>query len=167
MKKITIMILILAGIAVSASALSVWVGPNAYYGEAITPDSLTTSNLSNVGFDDLAFGAEGRLYMGPLAGSISAEYLGSNKIVILTDAGLNLNLLIFRFGLGIGPNFGVDLDGGEGALGGNIRATAELKLGGFAAGLSWYSMVEFNKSSIADAFNDPYGFIGATVTFRL
>ena len=167
MKKITIMILILAGIAVSASALSVWVGPNAYYGKAITPDSVTASSVPNVKLEDLAFGAEGRLYLGPLAGSVSAEYLGSKKIIILTDAGLNLNLLIFRFGLGIGPNFGIDLNGGKGALGGNLRATAELKLGRIAAGLSWFSMVEFNKASIAEAFKNPYGFLGATLTFRL
>ncbi len=166
MKKITIMILILAGIAVSASALSVWVGPNAYYGKAITLDSLTTSNVSDVKLKNLAFGAEGRLYMGPLAGSISAEYLGDKRFLILTDAGLNLNLLIFRFGLGIGPNFS-NINGGKGALGGNLRATAELKLGRIAAGLSWYSMVEFNKASIADAFKNPYGFLGATLTFRL
>ncbi len=167
MKKLTILVLIFAGIAVSASAMSFWVGPNAYYGRAITPDSVTGANVSSITLKDLAFGAEGRLYLGPLAGSISAEYLGSKKILLLADAGLNLKLLFFRFGLGIGPNYKIKLGGGNAALGGNLRATAEIQLGGLAAGLSWFSMVEFNKASIAEAFNNPYGFLGATVTFRM
>lgn len=167
MKKIIIVLSILVSITMSASALSLWVGPNAYYAAPITPDSVTAPNISNIGLNDLAFGAEARLYLGPLAGSISAEYIGSKKIIILTDAGLNLNLLFFRFGLGLGPNFGVSLNGGKAALGGNIRATAEVKLGKIAAGLSWFSMVEFNRASIADAFKNPYGFLGVTVTFKL
>ncbi len=167
MKKIIFFILILVSITMSVSALSLWVGPNAYYAKAINPDSVNESNLSSVGLEDLAFGAEGRLYIGDLIGSVSAEYLGSKQILLLTDAGLNINLLIFRFGLSLGPNFGVSLDGGGARLGGNLRATAEVKLGGIAAGLSWFSMVEFNKASIADAFKNPYGFLGATVTFRL
>jgi len=167
MKKIIIVLSILVSITMSASALSFWVGPNAYYGKAITPDSVTGANVSSITLDDLAFGAEGRLYMGPLAGSVSAEYLGSKKILLLADAGLNLKLLFFRFGLGIGPNYGIKLGGGEAALGGNLRATAEIQLGGLAAGLSWFSMVEFDKSSIAEAFKNPYGFLGATVTFKL
>ncbi len=166
MKKLTMGLFILISITVSASALSLWIGPNVYYGKAITPDN-AESDISNVTFGDLAFGAEGRLYMGPLAGSVSAEYLGGNDFLILTDAGININFLFLRLGLGMGPNFGSSLDGGTTSLGGNIRATAELKLGGIAFGLSWHSMVEFNKDSITDAFKDPYGFLGATMTWRL
>lgn len=167
MKKTILVLLILITAVISAPALSLWVGPNAYYAKAIVPDSVTKSSIANITFDDLAFGAEGRLYLGPVQGSLSAEYLGSKKILILTDAGLSFDILLFRLGLGLGPNFGVSLDGGKAALGGNVRATAEIKLGKFAAGLSWFSLVEFNKASIADAFKNPYGFLGATMTFKL
>ncbi len=167
MKKTIIVLLILLSVAISAPALSLWVGPNAYYAKAIVPDSVTKSNISDIKIDDLAFGAEARLYLGPIEGSVSAEYLGSKKILILTDAGLSLDILLFRLGLGLGPNFGITLDGGKAAMGGNLRATAEIKLGSIAAGLSWISLVEFNQSSIADAFNNPYGFLGATLTFKL
>ena len=169
MKKIIIVLIILITITVSASAMGFWFGPNVYYSKAIVPDSVTKPNISNIGLDDLAFGAEGRLYLGPLAGSVSAEYLGgtSKTILILTDAGLSLDLILFRLGLGVGPNFIVNLNGNKAALGGNLRATAEIKLGKFAAGLSWFSMVQFNQNSIADAFKNPYGFLGLTATFKL
>ncbi len=167
MKKTLILVLILISVTMSTSALSLWIGPNAYYASAITPDSVSESSVSKVTIEDLAFGGEARLYLGALTGSISAEYLGSKKILILTDAGLNLELLLFRLGLGLGPNYGISLDGGKSKLGGNLRATAEVKLGGIAAGLSWVSMVEFDKSSIADAFKNPYGFLGVTLNFKM
>ncbi len=166
-KKILYLMIVLLSISITVSAADFWLGPNAFYAAPINPQDVTASSVSGIGIEDLAFGAEGRLYMKSLSLSVNAEYLGNKNIYLLSDVGLNIDLFLFRFGLGLGPNLGINLNGGKPSLGGNLKALAEVKLGGFSVGLTWFSMIEFNKSSIADAFKNPYGFLGVGAMFRL
>lgn len=170
MKKTIVLLAVLVVAAASATAIDLSVGANAYYASAIQPSDVRDARPGGLAASDFAFGGEARLFIGSLTGSAVAVFMpGSDfqspQFRVMTDAGLSIQVAILRAGLGIGPDFGVSLGGSTSAarLGGNLRATADLVLGDFSVGLSWFSLISFDRASIADAFRNPYGFLGVTL----
>jgi hypothetical protein len=152
-----------------------YVGGNAYYAGVIRPQDVQQADPAGITLADFAFGGEARLLLGSIWGSAVGVYLPGNQVLphrlhILLDAGLAIDLLFLRFGVGLGPDFGLAL-GNEGSrpyrAGANLRLTGDLMLGDLSVGLSWVSRIEFTRESIANAFRNPYGFLGVTLLTKL
>lgn len=174
MKRYLVVLLILLSVASAASAFDFYLGANAHYASAIQPAEVRDARPAGLAPSDFAFGGEARLYLNALTGSASAIFVpGSSfqapRFRVMTDVGLSLQLAILRAGIGIGPDFGIAF--GEttetARLGGNMRLTGDIVLGDLSLGVSWYSLISFNRQSIADAFRNPYGFLGVSLLKRL
>lgn len=174
MKRLLAVLFITLSIAGVASAFDFYLGANAHFASAIQPAEVREARPSGLAPSDFAFGGETRLYLNAITGSASAIFLpGSSfqapRFRVMTDVGLSLQLAILRAGIGIGPDFGIAF--GESTetarLGGNLRLTGDIVLGDLSLGLSWYSLISFNRESIAEAFRNPYGFLGISLLKRL
>ena len=157
----------------SAFALDIYGGAHVYYASLIRPADVVTMDTAGLNIADFTLGGEVRL----IAGSFWAGGLGTytpgdinlpHRIDVLLDGGLGLSLGIVRAGIGIGPNFGLELGENTTRLfrtGANIRLTGDVVLGPFLVGLNWISKVDFTRASIADAFRNPYGQLGVSLLF--
>lgn len=174
MKRILLLAILLLVAVGMASALDFWVGANLHYASVIEPEEVKSIRPAGLAPSDFAFGGEARLYMDALTGSATAVFLpGSSfaqpRVGVLTDIGLTLEIPLIRAGLGVGPNFTVAFGDTTQALraGANLRATADVVLGDFSLGLSWFSRVQLTGQSLAEAFRNPNGFLGLTIMQKL
>lgn len=174
MKRITLFVALIVVAAAALPAADLLLGPNVYYASAIEPADIREARPDRIVASDFALGAETRLYLRAIQGSAVAVFTpGSSfrapRLRVMTDIGLSLKLAFLRAGIGMGPDFGIAF--GEtteaGRLGGNIRLTGDIELGDLSIGLSWYSLISFDRASIAEAFRNPYGFLGLTVLKKL
>lgn len=178
MKKIALVLIIVLLGSVSAYSLEFWIGGNAYLNMLVGPDDFEgdvedydkdPGAPPAIGPESFSYGAEARLYLGPLMANLGAVYMGTGDFLVMADIGLTLKLLILRGSLGIGPNFGVNVQGDANTgLGFNLRATTEIELGPIAFGLSYIAMIQnLSTSDIAAALKSPYGLLGVNFLIRL
>lgn len=175
MKRILPVVLMLVILPIGVFALDFYGGVNAYYASLIQPADVKNIDTAGLNLADFAFGGEARLVSGLLWGSAVGIYTPGDvnlphRIDLLLDGGLGLSLGIVRAGIGIGPDFGVEL--GDNAnrffkTGANLRLTGDILLGPFSLGLSWINKIEFTRASIAEAFENPYGQLGVSLLYRL
>src|SRR5690606_23199762 len=103
----------------SAYSLEFWIGGNAYLNMLVGPDEIEgdyddyekapeNPPAPEIGPESFSYGAEARLYLGPLMANLGAVYMGTGDFLVMADVGLTLKLLFLRGSLGIGPNFGVN-----------------------------------------------------------
>lgn len=165
MKRTILFLALLLVLAGAGYSLEFWLGFDAYYNDIIQ-DGEEVEEVDPK--EDFSYGPEARLYLGPLMGSVGALYTGNGNLLVTTDIGVSLKLIFLRFGLGVGPNFAINLNTDESSrFGGNIRATADIELGGFALGLSWMSFVDFTTVGVLEGLENPEGYLGLSVLFRL
>lgn len=175
MKRILIALLLCLLLPLSAFAFDLYAGVDAYYSSLVRPADVVAIDTAGLNLADFSFGGEARLIAGPFWGSAIGMYTPGDAnlphhLDILVDGGLGLTLAIFHAGIGIGPNFGLEFGNGSTQFfrtGANMRVTADVVLGPVLVGLNWISEIEFTRASIADAFNNPYGKLGASVLFAL
>lgn len=175
MMKRLVFVLALIPLPIAAFALNLYVGPTAYYASVIQPKSVSALSSSGISASKLAFGGDARLYAGPLwAGAVGLVQPGTTNlpthVQLFTDVGVGLKLLFLRAGIGVGPDFGLQLGGNAtqpGVAGANIRLTGDVLLGKMSLGLSWISRVQLTQQSISQAFANPYGSLGVALLFKL
>jgi hypothetical protein len=93
-------------------------------------------------------------------------------IDLFVDGGIALDFLMFRFGLGAGPNLrfavGEENDDPFGA-GLNVKATAEVMLGRISVGLTYLNSFELDFEEAGQLLDQDYskGLFGVSVLFGL
>jgi len=175
MKRILIAALLCVMLPLGAFAAGLYGGMDIYYASLIRPADIIAMDTAGFNMADLAFGGEARLIVDPFWGSAIALYRPGDinlphHFDILLDAGLGLSLGIVHAGIGIGPNFGLEIGNGATQLfraGANLRLTGDVVLGPFLLGLNWVSEIEFTRASIAEAFRNPYGQLGVSLLYGL
>ena len=165
MKKILILILLIAIIPAFAFADLQIGGIALYNGDTSTTTSLNMARL--------AVGAEARLKLWILQGGISALYVPNPKkpsIAALTDVGLALDILFLRFGAGIGPNFSFTPSGAIklASAGLNLKLSGELIVGPFCVGLvGYYYLKDVNEFSKLGSKFQKLPWLGVTAMLKL
>lgn len=135
--------------------------------EAGPPDDLDLS--------DFAFGADARLKIAFLQVSglalFTAGEVEGATIDIFLDGGLSFDIMLFRLGLGLGPNLRYTMGPGATPLGAglNVKATADVMLGSFGVGLTYLASFELDFSAASELLNADYskGLLGISVLFEL
>lgn len=169
------MLAILVVAAGGAFGIEFWLGPTAYYSEVLEPQDVRGADVGDLRLSDFSFGGELRSYIGLVTASAVAVYLPGgiddyDRMLILTDVGVNLKLLFLRAGIGIGPDFGIAFEehgAVGGRAGGNLRVTGDIVLGDFSLGLSWFSRMTLSAENVADATRKPEGYLGISILGRL
>lgn len=91
----------------------------------------------------------------------------SGSIDLFLDGGVAFDVLLFRFGLGLGPSLRVNLEQGSEAtgLGLNVKGTADVMLGRLSLGLTYLNQFEFDFSDAAQLLDEDYtkGRLGVSV----
>jgi hypothetical protein len=121
---------------------------------------VTAVGTHPVSINDFTFGGEARLKLGILQGGLTALYYPTSaytQIVAVTDIGVSLDVLMLRFGAGIGPNFAFTVAGTTSQpanVGLNLKLSGDVNLGGLSVGLvGFYYLDSFsNLSKIGDVF---------------
>ncbi|MEN6364763.1 MAG: hypothetical protein ABFC81_06780 [Rectinema sp.] len=175
MKRLIPALLLLLLVPIGAFAVDLYGGLNAYYVSLIRPADVMSIDTAGLNLADFAFGGEARIIGGPLWGSAVSVYSPGDanlphRIDVLLDGGVGLPLGIFRAGVGIGPNFTVEMGDNVTRIfraGANLRLTGDVLLGPVSLGVSWISKIDFNRASILDAFKNPYGQLGVALLCRL
>jgi hypothetical protein len=118
--------------------------------------------------DKFTFGGDVRLKLSLLQGEALLLYSASDEVQsldIILDAGVALDLALFRLSAGIGPNFTYNI-GEDQALdaGFNAKLNADVKLKKISVGLSY--IMDLNLDGGID-LDTSAGLLGATVLFWL
>lgn len=173
MKKTAIALLLCLILPLGAFALDLYGGVNIYYVSMVRPDDVVAMDTAGLNAADFALGGEMRLIAGPFwAGSVATFAPGDanlpHRVDFIFDGGLGFALGIVHAGIGIGPNFGLEIGDNSSTMfktRANLRLTGDIVLGPFLAGVNWISKVDFSRASIADAFRNPYGQLGVSLLF--
>jgi hypothetical protein len=137
-KKVVIIMLI---VLIPAMAFADFqIGATALY----TGDITTMGQGSSLSMDNFIFGLDVRAKLWIFqVGTTPLFFPDGGGFYFMNDLGLSLDIWFLRVGLGMGPDFLVGASDGSdsGIVDWNVRATAEIKLGGFSIGLAaWYFM---------------------------
>ena len=137
---------------------------------------VTAADVHSVSINDFTFGGEARLKFGILQGGLTALYYPTSEyaqIVALTDIGLSLDVLMFRFGAGIGPNFAFTVAGTSPTsqpvnVGLNLKLSGDVNLGGLSLGLVGFYYLDSlsSLSHIGDMFKR-LPWLGVTAMIKL
>jgi hypothetical protein len=163
MKKL-LLVLLLASIIPAAVFAELQLGGVAMY-------KGDPSTATGVSVNDFTFGGEGRLKFGLLQGGVSALYVPSgsySSLAVLTDIGASLDVLFFRFGAGLGPNFSFNFGSGApspASVGMNVKVSADVNLGNLALGLVGYWYAD-SFSSLGSTFSR-MPWLGVTLLVKL
>ncbi len=164
----------------SVAFAQIQLGPTAYYNHQL--------RIADVDEDDVvwdtsnfSFGADARLKLGLLQGQAVGLYTppspedGVDAVHLIdlhTNVGLAFDILMFRFGAGLGPSFAFEF--GDGAtetagIGTNARVGAEVGLGGIAFALNYLMRFPFDFQEAGRIFSadKSRGHVGASVLFSL
>lgn len=149
------------------------VGGTALYNYPLTERS--SADTGELTPSDFTFGADARLKILLVQGSALALFTPGTDTVpgnidIFLDGGIAFDFLLFRFGLGAGPNFRVPLGEGETTgFGLNVKATADAMLGDLGVGLSYLNKFELAFSQAGELLDQDYskGLLGVSVLFTL
>jgi hypothetical protein len=163
MKRIFVFVLLAAILPAAAFADFQLGGIAMYKGD---PSAATGISAS-----DFTFGGEARLKIAIFQAGVSALYIpypNYTSIGALTDVGLSLDVLFFRFGAGIGPNFVMNFGNGapnSASIGWNLKFMGDVNLGGLALGVvGYYKFEDFN--NVGSVFSK-LPWLGVTLMFRL
>ncbi len=162
------------------------IGPTALYNLRIAnPGGVDYSKIS---IDDFTFGADARLNISILQGSAyalltlgSVDTSGATPVYVPTtvdlflDIGICLDILMFRFGAGIGPNFGIAFpdpaDPNKSDVfdaGANVKFSADVMLGSIAVGLVYFMDTNLTTSSVVSTVASKWdGHLGLSLLFKL
>jgi hypothetical protein len=176
MKRILLAVLIIAVFAPALTFADLQIGAVAMY-----KGDPATISVSGLGLQDFTFGLDARLNLGLLQGSLSALYYPADistvtpipaSLVALTDIGLCIDILFFRLGAGIGPNFFIALEDTEDPdalpVGVNLKFTGEVMLGSFSLGLvGYYYVSSFSDFAEPDFFSRAKPFFGVSALYKL
>mgnify|MGYP003572397714 FL=1 len=169
MKRLLILLVVLL-VPVGLFA-QIQVGGTALYNYPIVdtgvPDELDLSNFT--------FGADARLKIAFLQVSGLALFTPGEvegaTIDIFLDGGLSFDIMLFRLGLGLGPNLRYTMGPGATPLGVglNVKATADVMLGSFGVGLTYLNSFELDFSTAGQLLDEDYskGLLGISVLFEL
>ncbi|MFW6288373.1 MAG: hypothetical protein ACOC2Q_01175 [Spirochaetota bacterium] len=169
MRRLTLfLILLILPVALFAQ---LQVGGTALYNYPLVDDAPST----DISASDFTFGADARLKIllfqaSGLALFTPGTELTPANIDLFVDGGITLDLLMFRLGLGAGPNFRIPL--GEGSTSGfglNVKATADLMLGDLALGLTYLNKFELDFDQAGELLDQDYsqGLVGISLLFAL
>ena len=146
------------------------VGGTALYNYPLVEDS-----SSDISASDFTFGADARLKILLFQASGLALFtpgtdLSPANLDLFLDGGITFDVLMFRLGLGAGPNFRVPL--GEGSTSGfglNVKATADLMLGDLSLGLTYLNKFELDFEQAGELLDQNYsqGLFGISLLFSL
>ncbi|MBN1698241.1 MAG: hypothetical protein JW881_12065 [Spirochaetales bacterium] len=152
------------------------IGPTAFYNFYVSePDDLPGAKELSV--NDFTFGLDTRLKLSIFqAGAFAFFQPGyeddPGSIELFTNLGIALDIFIFRFGVGLGPNLIVYL-GDPGFeetvnLGMNLKLSGEVMLGGISIGLNYLMDIDLSEDS-ADIFKPENieGLLGVSVLFKI
>jgi hypothetical protein len=96
------------------------------------------------------------------------------SLSVLTDIGLSLDILFFRFGAGIGPNFMFALSETDWTseqpipVGLNLKLSADVNLGKFSLGLvGYYALQSFSDLGKPNFFDRARPWVGISALFKL
>lgn len=179
MRKALLLIVLIALPLMAFAELQI--GATALYNVIFAPDEARSVGLyatdNGVSLDDFTFGADARIKLGIL--QLSALGLFSpgtqampTEIEFYFDAGLAIDLLFLRLGIGAGPNF-IMAFGNLGVskpfyFGGNVKLTGEIMIGKVSIGLNYLMyLADFSRESFTYLANNIEGNIGLTVLFKL
>ncbi len=190
MKRIIIALCIL--LLPMAAFAQFQIGPTAYYNFPLLEDGeADIPGLRSINSSDFTFGADARLKLAIFQvsglalftpGFIADDYSFylPPSVDVFLDAGLAFDIAFLRLGLGIGPNLSFFLMGdryGETQIsdpvsfGTNLRATADIVLGGISVGLSYLMQFDFELGdTTADRLLDAdktQGLLGLTVLLQV
>ena len=168
------------------------IGPTAYYNfPLLEGGEMDIPEVQGIDSSDFTFGADARLKLAIFQVSGLAlftpgfvaddySYYWPPSIDIFLDAGVAFDIAFLRLGLGFGPNFSFFLLGDEYgsaefsdpvSFGTNLRATADIVLGGVSFGLSYLMQFDFElgeatAQQILDA-DKTQGLLGISVLLQL
>ena len=176
MKRLLIVIAVL--LVPAALFAQVQVGATALYNFPYFADDTTPAEISA---SDFTFGADARIRIFVFQASALALFTPGytdaldnevpGNIDLIVDGGLSFDILFFRLGLGVGPSLRVNLGSGGDTtgLGLNVKATADVMLGGLSVGLSYLNQFEFDFADASQLLDQDYtkGLIGLSVLFSL
>lgn len=174
MKRIIPVLLVLMLVPANVFALDYYAGGNVYFASLIQPADIRTLDTAGLNLADFAFGGEARIVWGLIWASAVGTYTPGDvnlphRLDLLLDSGVGITLGIMRAGIGIGPNYGIEIGNNVGdyfKTGANMRLTGDVLLGPFSLGLSWISKVEFTRSSFVEAFGNPFGQLGMALLYQ-
>jgi len=135
----------------------------------------------DLGPEDFTYGLDARLNIGLIEGSLAAMFFSGydyydeygyyyetpDSLYMLTDVGVTLKFLFFRFGAGIGPNFFMMLDDGTDPfrVGVNMKVHADIELGKLSLGLVFFYIAqEFEQLKY---FEEMIPTVGLTALYKL
>jgi hypothetical protein len=175
----TLLLLVLIVLPFMAFA-ELQIGPTALYNVIFSPDEARSVGLyareEGVALADLTFGLDTRLKMGLFQGCAMALFSPGaedipTEIELYLDAGIAIDILLLRLGIGAGPNLIVAL--GENLekpvfVGGNVKISADVMLGGIAVSVNYLMYLpDFSSESLEYLSNNLEGNIGVSVLFKL
>ncbi|TFH03689.1 MAG: hypothetical protein E4H09_04810 [Spirochaetales bacterium] len=172
MRRLLVLIAVLLLPAAAFAQLQIG-GTGLYNYPIMTPGATDEIDISN-----FTFGADARLKI--LFFQVSAlglvtpgsDTLGTpTSIDLVIDGGISFDLLLFRVGLGVGPNLRIDLGEGTDPVGYglNVKATADVMLGGLSVGLTYLNKFELDFSQAEELLDQDYstGLLGVSLLFSL
>ncbi len=154
----------------------------------IADNEYNPPELTGADFSDFTFGLDARLkvlffqagtniFLTP--GVTKSDAKGSEitlpaSVDIFLDAGIALDLLFFRFGLGAGPNFtfffkDTPLVSDTSSMGFNLKGSVDLVLGPVSLGIFYLNQFDFDldhPTSVLSA-DKTQGILGLAVLFKL
>lgn len=187
MKKIILILLVL--LMPAALFAEFRLGPTAFMNFPLIQDNTYNfPELEGLDPSDFTFGLDARLKIllfqaGATAlitpGAETTDSLGDPVVLpasmdIFLDAGIALDILILRLGLGAGPNFtfffgNEDTVSDPQSMGFNLKGTADIVLGPVSFGISYINQFDFDLDhpvSILSA-DKTQGLLGFSVLFKL
>jgi hypothetical protein len=163
-KKAFLILCILAIVPVAVFA-ELGVGGAAFYKSPVLLGQAV--DASGVNVNQFAFGGDARFTLGwfQAEGLLLFSAGSVSSLNLFLDAGLALDLAMFRFSLGAGPNLTYNFTHSPATQAGlNFKAGADLKLGPISVGLSY--IMALNISNGIDVTTGS-GLLGASVLFWL
>lgn len=187
MKKI---ILILIIVLLPAALFAEFrIGPTAFMNFPLIQDNeYNVPELEGIDPSDFTFGLDARLKILLFQGSVTALFTpgaeasdSAGELLVLPasmdiflDAGIAVDILFLRLGLGAGPNFTFFFGNEEtisdpASMGFNLKGTADIVLGPVSFGLSYINQFDFDLDhpvSVLSA-DKTQGLLGVAVLFKL
>jgi len=187
MKKLLLILLVL--LLPAALFAEFRLGPTAFMNFPLIQDNTyNVPELDGIDPSDFTFGVDARLKILLFQASAAALFtpgaeatdsLGDPVVLpasmdIFLDAGIAIDILILRIGLGVGPNFSFffgneDTISDPQSMGFNLKGTADIVLGPVSFGLSYINQFDFDLDhpvSVLSA-DKTQGLLGVAVLFKL
>jgi hypothetical protein len=177
MKKAILAACVIMVAAAGAFADGLWIGPSALYSVPLDRGSISETGPEAF-TESFLYGLDAKLELGILKGEASflhmpstSPYFPKGFILSMLDVGLGLDLLIFNFGVGVGPNYlfpvisEVPVEAAD--IGVNLKASAGVKLGKLGLNLYAIYLAESFAALAATDFENSSFLLGMNLQFKL